>query len=170
VGVEAYKPYLTSSRRKKIHSEYLNENILNIDFPKNTFDAVIMIEVLEHLSKEDGKKIIKRAKKWAKKKVIITTPNGFVKQASLDGNKLQNHLSGWSVSFLNKLGFSVHGLSGIKVLRQEASNSSMGDDLTVSIRFRPKLFWFIIAALSQSATYHFPNSAFELFSVYKNEQ
>lgn len=166
VGVEAYLPYLESSQRKKIHSKYIFKNALKLDFPEKSFDAVVMVEVLEHLTKEDGLKLITLSQKWAAKKVIITTPNGFVRQSSLDGNKLQKHLSGWTVGSLKKLSFGVHGLSGLKVLRQEASNSSMGDDLTVSIRFKPKILWFIIATLSQSFTYYFPKTAFELFCVY----
>ena len=77
VGVEAFKPYLDISKKQKIHTNYLPKNILNLDFPKNSFDAVILIEVLEHLTKKDGQKILKLANKWAKKKIIISTPNNF---------------------------------------------------------------------------------------------
>jgi hypothetical protein len=43
----------------------------------------------------------------------------------------------------------------------------MGDDLFVSIKIRPRPFWFAVATLSQLLTYYYPPLAFELFSVKK---
>lgn len=168
-GVEAFKPYLEQSKKQRIHTQYLNKNIADLDFPDESFDAVIAIEVLEHLPKKVGEDIIAKAKKWAKKKVIISTPNGFVSQTSLDGNKLQVHLSGWTVAEFSKLGFITKGLSGLKCLRQEVQGNTMGDDLTSSIKYKPKFFWFVIATLSQLITFHFPKLSFELFCVYKKK-
>lgn len=170
VGVEGFKSYLEKSKKKNIHSEYLCKNILDLDFSENSFDAVIMIEVLEHLPANDAKEIIKRAKKWAKKKVIVSSPNGFVSQKAVDNNPLQKHLSGWNYSKMKKLGFKSHGLAGIKFLRQEVQNDTMGDDILTSIKYKPKLFWFFVATLSQIFTYYFPKNAFELFSVINFEE
>ena len=61
VGVEAFQPYLEKSKQNKIHSEYLEKKIEDLDFPENSFDAVIMIEVLEHLPKETGKEVLKKS-------------------------------------------------------------------------------------------------------------
>jgi len=165
VGVEAFKPYLLASKKKKIHSEYLQKKIQSLSFPSNRFDAVIMIEVIEHLSEKDGLAIIKKATKWAKKKIIITSPNGFLHQHELDRNPLQKHLSGWDYKKMKRLGFYSRGLAGLKILRKENEDHSMADNLLNSIRFRPKIFWFIIASLSQIVIYYFPTQAFELFSV-----
>ena len=165
VGVEAYEPYLEKSKKSKIHSKYIQKKIENLDFPAESFDAVILIEVLEHLSPAIGRKIIKSANKWAKKKVIITSPNGFINQKEIDNNPWQKHLSGWDYKKMKSMGFKVKGLAGFKFLRQEAQNDTMGDDLMSSIRFRPRVFWFLIASLSQCLVYRLPRLAFELFSV-----
>lgn len=165
VGVEIFDEYLKESKAKKIHKKYLKKDIGDLDFKENSFDAVIMIEVLEHLPASLGRRIIKNAEKWAKKKVVITSPNGFIKQKAVDNNPWQKHLSGWDLRKMKKMGFKVHGLAGLKVLRQEVENDTMGDDLTSSIRIRPRAFWFVIASLSQFFTYYFPFFAFELFSV-----
>jgi len=170
VGVEAFRPYLEASMKKKTHNEYIEGKIEEAEFSENSFDAVIMIEVLEHLPKETGLEMIKKAEKWAKKKIIITTPNGFVSQRQLDGNLLQKHLSGWEIEEMEKNGFGCRGLAGLKVLRQEVRDSSMGDDMTTTIKYRPRLFWFIVATLSQVFTYHYPRYAFELFSVKKKAE
>lgn len=167
VGVEAFQPYLEESKRKNIHSEYLDKKIEELDFPKKSFDAVIMIEVLEHLPEKTGYEILEKAQKWARKKIIISSPNGFINQKAVDNNPLQKHLSGWNHKKMKKLGFKSHGLAGLKFLRQEVKNDTMGDDLTTSIRWRPRFFWFVVATASQIFTYFLPGAAFELFSVRK---
>ena len=77
VGVEAFQPYLEESKKKQIHSEYVSKKIGNLDFEENSFDAVIMLEVIEHLEEQEGLEVLKKLEKWARKKVIISTPNGF---------------------------------------------------------------------------------------------
>lgn len=56
-----------------------------------------MIDVLEHLSKEEGLKILEKAEKWAKKKIIVTTPNGYFPMEEVDENILERHLYRWTV-------------------------------------------------------------------------
>ncbi len=164
VGVEPFKPYLEESKKKKIHTKYINKRIEDLDFPEGSFDAVIMVDILEHLSKEEGKKLLAKAEKWANKKIIINTPNGFIGQLGIDNNPYQKHQSGWTYEEMKTNDFKCWGLAGLKILRKNKDkNSSMGDDLTVSIRFNPKIFWFLIATFSQIFTYYFPKYAFEIF-------
>lgn len=166
VGVETFKPSLEESKKRKIHTEYIEKKIEEVDFPQKCFDAVILIEVLEHLPEETGYAMLKKAEKWAKKKVIVSTPNGFLPQKALDGNPFQKHLSGWSIETMKGLGFRCRGLAGLKFLRQEAppfAKGGAGDNLMASICLRPRFFWFVMATLSQLITYPFPKYAFELF-------
>jgi hypothetical protein len=55
----------------------------------------------------------------AKKKIIIFTPNGFLRQDEYDGDKLQIHKSGWTVDEFKKLGYEVKGINGWKPLRKK---------------------------------------------------
>ena len=167
VGVDGYEEYIKVAKRNGTHDEFILGDIKNLEFEEKSFDAVLLIEVLEHLEKPDAVKLLEKAEKWARKKLIITTPNGFVNQSVLDNNVLQTHLSGWSVEDLTNLGFSkVLGLAGIKHLRKgKGENDSMDDDLAISIRYRPKIFWFVIATVSQLLTYKMPKLSFELFAV-----
>ena len=166
VGVEAFQPYLEESKKKQIHSEYVSKNIGNLDFEENSFDAVIMLEVIEHLEEQEGLEILKKLEKWARKKVIISTPNGFFPQKVVDNNPMQVHLSGWDIPKIKSLGFNrFKGLAGLKYLRAEIDHDTMGDDLFISIKYKPKFFWFFIANLSQILTYRLPNLAFGLFCV-----
>jgi len=167
VGVDIFQPYLEESKRRKIHTEYIEKEIEEVDFPQKSFDAVILIEVLEHLSEEKGYEILKKARKWARKKILVSTPNGFVFQGERDGNPKQKHLSGWDLQKMRSLGFRCWGLAGFKFFHQgtESDIPATESDFTASIRFRPKVFWFTVAAISQLITYYFPSLAFGLFCV-----
>ena len=45
----------------------------NLDFPDNSFDTVLLFEVLEHVDDPSG--ILNEAKRVAKKNILITVPN-----------------------------------------------------------------------------------------------
>ncbi len=155
VGVELFDPYIEESKKKGLHHQYIKEDVTKVDFKPKSFDAVIMIDVLEHLTKEDGQKMLKKMENWAKKKVIVFTPNGFVDQDEYDHNHLQNHISGWSVKELEGAGFKVCGIAGYKKLRGHLA----------SIKYRPVIFWLMISGLTQVVTLHYPNLAFQLYAV-----
>jgi len=164
IGVEAFVPYLEQSRAKNIHTEYLNARLETLDFPDKSVDAVILIDVLEHLPEELGYQILEKTERWARKKVIVSSPNGFIEQSALDDNELQKHLSGWDYARMKSLGFRCRGMAGPKWLRQEVDGGTMGDDLLVSIRFRPRALWFVMSTLLQPITFFIPCVAFSLFS------
>jgi hypothetical protein len=165
VGVEPFKPYYDRAKAAGTHSELLNVAVQDLDFPPNSFDAVVLIGVIEHMKEEDALQTLHLAERWAKKKVIVTSPNGFLPQKPVDGNALQEHLSGWPVPAMRKLGFRSHGLAGLKFLRQETDSDTMGEDILVTIRLHPRPLWFVIATLSQIVTYYVPTFAFDIFSV-----
>lgn len=169
LGVEVYPPYLEQSRGKKIHSDYLLADITKVDFPPKSFDAVLLIDVLEHLEKNQGKGMLEKAERWARKKVVISTPNGFLPQKRIDDNPGQKHLSGWEVEELTNRGYKVYGMAGLKLLRSENTSQKVVQegDIFSTIRFRPKLLWLFISELTQLLTYYFPKLAFEVLYVKK---
>lgn len=155
VGVDLFEPYLKESKIKKIHNEYIKKDVREIEFEKGSFDAVIALDVLEHLKKKDGYKLINKMENIAKKKVILFTPNGFVEQNKVDKNPLQEHKSGWTTTDLEKLGFKVYGIHGWKNLRTSEA----------SVKYKPTFFWERFAIITQKITYHYPKIAFHLLAV-----
>lgn len=171
VGVDAYKPYLEESKKRKIHSKHILGNINKVKFPPASFDAVILLGVLEHLDKKNGSALISKMEKIAKKKVVISCPNGFLPQSDTDKNPYQVHKSGWDADEMKKFGFRVYGMTGLKMLRRENISESLDDSdaLLSTIRFKPRFFWLIISELTQIATYYFPKVSFEIFCLKKND-
>ena len=114
VGVDIFEPYLEESKRLGIHDDYFVSDIMKLDknLVDKKFDAVIGLDIIEHLSKKDGHNLVTLMSTLASKKIIIFTPNGFVEQEEYDGNPWQRHRSGWIVEEMQDLGFRIYGMGG----------------------------------------------------------
>jgi len=115
VGVDLDLEKLREAQKNKTHSALILADLRFLPFRPKTFDTVFLIEVIEHLSKEDGEKLLRKVESIAKRRIIITTPNGFLPQ---EGG-LQKHKSGWCKKELEKLGFRVRGIDRLKPLLDE---------------------------------------------------
>ena len=157
VGVDGFKKSINISKKLNIHDKYLHKNILEVkkNFKKNSFDAVIALDVIEHLPKKDGYKLLKIMEHLALKKVILLTPNGFVNQTG-EGNGLQEHLSGWKPFDFKKLGYKILGRYGIKSLRGEKAE----------LKYKPKILWGLISEISNLFyTRQNPKKAYSILAV-----
>ena len=157
VGIDNFEPRLQQGSEAKIYSEYRKMNILEIGdhFGPGSFDCVMASDVIEHLKKEDGFRLLEMMERIARKKIIIFTPNGFLEQQAYDGNPLQIHLSGWDVDEMEKLGFRVIGVNGLKFLRGERTK----------IRWQPERLWFYISLLTQPFVRRAPRWAFQMLCI-----
>lgn len=157
VGVDTYRPSIAKSNKLKIHDHYINCNLLSIDkkIKAKSFDAVILLDVVEHFSRRDGLWLLKEAQAIARKKVVVLTPNGFYHQDELGGNVYQVHKSGWTLIDFQKLGFRVYGLRGWKALRREYA----------TIYLKPWLFRALLSFFSEPLLYFFPNFSYDLLAI-----
>lgn len=167
LGVDAFPFYIRKSARDGIHTNYLIADVAQVEFSPKSFDAVVMMEVLEHLSEQDGLRLLEKAGQWAKRCVIVTTPNGYLPQGELGNNPYQTHRSGWEVDYMRRIGFRAYGMAGLGMLRKENTAEAMEDADAVfcTVRWRPTWLWLIIAELTQLFTYFIPSWSFEVFYV-----
>jgi SAM-dependent methyltransferase len=157
VGVDNFQPSIDKSRADGIHSEYRRMDVLDIgaEFPAASFDAVIALDLIEHLQKQDGLRLMAMMERLARRKVIIFTPNGFREQHEFDGNINQVHVSGWEVKEMRARGYRIRGVHGWKALRGEFAN----------IKWKPQKFWTAISVLSLPWTTRFPRRAYHILCV-----
>lgn len=167
VGVDGYKKAIDLSKKRKIHSKYIFCDVRDISNKVNrkSYDAVVALDFIEHLTKDDGCKFLNDIEKIAKKKLIIVTPNGFIVQRN-KSNRLQQHLSGWTADAFRKRGFKVKGLYGLKVILLPFRSEY------AECKFRPKWFWGFIWGLLSEITHHLftknhPEKSFSLLAVKK---
>lgn len=121
VGFEGYAPSLEAARRKGTHHELVLGNVQDLErhFGLGKFDACIAIDVIEHLTKVEGVRMLRAMECIAARKSVILTPNGFLPQGHTDDADLQEHQSGWEPAELRELGYKVAGVLGPKNLRGE---------------------------------------------------
>jgi hypothetical protein len=110
ICVEPYKEYV--DYLLKIPTPPFSKKLIVINcgwkeatqiFPNKSVDTVVLMDVIEHISKSVGKKLLKKTEKIARKQIIVWTPLGFVhnfhkngKDAwGLHGVEWQEHRSGW---------------------------------------------------------------------------
>lgn len=160
VGVDLFEHYLVESKKKRIHNDYVLADVRNVQFVPKSFDTVVCLDVLEHLTKEEGYELIKKIKLVAKKKIVIFTPNGFLTQTDYDENPLQAHKSGWRAHEFRGLGFEVKGIGGLKFFRGERGKLKFESKIEILNKGL-----MLLSNLSQKIVYHFPRWAFQLLAV-----
>ena len=109
VGVDVFEPYIDECKRQGTHNEYVLCDVQNLPFPRKSFDIVLCMELLEHLEREAGQKLLETMEEIACKQVIISTPVGAYKQYAYDENPHQEHRTIWGPDELRKRGYKVKG-------------------------------------------------------------
>jgi len=155
VGLDIFLPYILHSKSQKLHGDYVLADARFLGLKEDSFDCVIALDLIEHLTKKEGHNLLKSLEKIAKKKIIIFTPNGFLPQSSYDSNIYQAHKSEWNVTELRQLGYKIKGINGLYLLRGERA----------VIRYKPERVFKHISDATQKLTYHLPSLAFQLFCV-----
>lgn len=71
----------------------------------NSVDSIFLLDVIEHIKKDVGLKILEQCERVARQQIIVFTPLGFMPQPvepdekdawGLSGGRYQEHVSGWT--------------------------------------------------------------------------
>lgn len=112
VGLDIWRPYL---ERIDATVPYvpIQADAMTIDslFLPRSFDLVLLLDVVEHLEKDEALRLIAKAEAVARQAVVIETPRGFLPQnmdiLGLGGDSLQTHRCGFEPEEFTALGYSV---------------------------------------------------------------
>jgi hypothetical protein len=152
---------LQGAKRDNNFQDYVLADVRKLPFKEGSFETVVALDVIEHLSKTDGQRLIADMGRIGRKKNIIFTPNGYNPKKHLeDDNPYQVHKSGWTVDEFSALGYAVFGINSIRAFRGERA----------TIIVKPALFGDIISTLSDKLVYHFPSLAFQLLCIKNSSQ
>jgi len=96
-------------------------------FLDKSFDVVIGLDFIEHLMKDDGFKVIEKAEKLARKKVIFFTPKVWTENKSAVedssywsyGNPYNYHRSYWTDQDFIKRGYKIKPCQGFVLAEKE---------------------------------------------------
>jgi 2-polyprenyl-3-methyl-5-hydroxy-6-metoxy-1,4-benzoquinol methylase len=160
VALDLHRPYLAIVKERFGNIHRMLADAAHLPFRAGSFDAVICLNVLEHLDKTAGKKLIDSMKKLTSDKILLQTPNGFLPQSEYDEDKYQAHRSGWTVEEVSRMGFHVIGIRGLKFLRAGRGNP----------RLRPFPLGILVSDLSRRFVIRHPEKAFSLFCVFSKSE
>jgi GT2 family glycosyltransferase/ubiquinone/menaquinone biosynthesis C-methylase UbiE len=107
VGVDLFEPYLDYCKQNNIHDEYLKIDVRKLPYPAKSFDAVISLQVMEHLPKKEAWKVLEKMEKIARKQVVVAMPIGEMYHPAVDNNPLQLHKSSFTPEEFIKRGYKV---------------------------------------------------------------
>ncbi len=105
-GVEVWQPYVDIAKNREPYDVVIAADILGVlpTLAGNSFDAVVAMEVIEHLTREDADIVIAHCKRIAPQ-VYASSPIGDFPEEALHGNPFQVHRSTWTEADWLALGF-----------------------------------------------------------------
>jgi SAM-dependent methyltransferase len=157
VGLDAFDPYLRQCHENKIHNAYIQGDVCHLPFADSSFDVVICLEVLEHLERENGEKLLKELERVASKQVILSTPVGQYKLDYFDGNPYQEHKYIWNPDDMKHKGYKVKGVG----LRNLGARVGVQSSHSLSVQWLINILW----VLSGPFTYSEPKLAGDMVCI-----
>ncbi|HDD64250.1 MAG TPA: class I SAM-dependent methyltransferase [Thermoprotei archaeon] len=130
IGIDVSLAYLHKSAI--IYDDVVNCSGTHLPFRENSFDTVLASEVIEHIPRHDGYKLILECERVARKVVIITTPSPRTVWSSPE------HISLWRPSDFRKLRYKVYGVRGYPRL----ASKNILIQLLIAFVVGPLSLWF----------------------------
>lgn len=120
--VDAFEPELKDHgfsripQKGKLNSLWGDLKTVLGQIETSSFDLVVAMDVIEHLSKEDGYLMLYEMNRIAGMGFGISAPNGFDWQPPSPINPFQAHISSWSTKEFRLMGFKIKTYNGLKAL------------------------------------------------------
>lgn len=140
VGVDIFEPSLRKAKKEGIHDDYILSDVRSLPFSPKSFDTVLCSQVLEHLEKKEGGKLVESLERIARLQVIISTPVGICKQHAYDENPWQEHRSTWTPADMRRLGYKVRGL-GLSIPLTNKIQAIIGPLVYLQIMIGPLVYF-----------------------------
>lgn len=169
IGMDRFLPSIKECKRMGRHNAYIICDVRFLPIRTKSVDLVHCLEVIEHLCKLDGLKLIGEFDRIARQQVILSTPVGFLllKRGHKE-NPSDIHKSGWIPFELENFGYKVRGIDGLKCVSGAyyggVGSKFAGDDPR---RKAMRYFIYLLSYLSRPLGYFFPNSAFCMLCIKK---
>ena len=162
-GVDIFPRYLKAAKERRIYKNLItgdiHKNVKRLIRKKIKYDVVFFSQVIEHMSKAEGIKVLDILDKLAIKKIIVGTPKGFMHQPKefLDSNPHQVHKSGWTKWDFIHRGYKVNGI-GIKPVWSEEGLARTNNKFML-------VFWTLVAYLVSIPVYFLPDLGTGILAV-----
>jgi len=153
-GVDIFEPYLKKAKTRKIYKRLVKKDIKNLDESIGRFDIVLCSQVIEHLTRREGLKLIANLENIAKRRIIFIIPVGGLPQDPYDGNPYQKHLSAWYPRDFKEKGYKVWG-QGARILYGYGNRVRKLGPISYIFSLVSFIFWPMLALKPEWAIYMF---------------
>lgn len=104
-GVEIYLPYIIHPRTPcKLYKRIIIADVLEMYNKLWNVDLVIAFDVIEHLDRKEGTKLIKYFRSICNKSLLVSVPIIDYPQGECYGNIHETHLTQWKVKEMEDIG------------------------------------------------------------------
>ena len=93
-GVEAFERYITPVHRQIYSNLYIGNALEVLPALDFKYDVVLLLDVIEHFTKEDGHELLRRCLAVGRN-VIVSTPRDIGEQGAAFSNPFERHISQW---------------------------------------------------------------------------
>ncbi|OGM21477.1 hypothetical protein A2955_00995 [Candidatus Woesebacteria bacterium RIFCSPLOWO2_01_FULL_37_19] len=108
VGLDINKDYLDFCKKFNIYDNLVKQNLPKLPFKDKSIDFLLCTEVIEHLKKKDGEKLLKEIDRVCRGRALITTPN--VVFGTIPNKYEDSHNSDWRSPDFRGFGYKVYGI------------------------------------------------------------
>lgn len=109
-SIDITPTYLKFVKERNVYDDLVLCDCTCLPFRDRSFDLVLLSEVLEHLEKKEGYAVLEQLERIARQLIIITVPQGLLKQEGVGGIDAEKHRSAWYANEFKKLGYKVTGI------------------------------------------------------------
>lgn len=157
VGADLFLPYLMESKSEGIHDGYVLCDVRRLPFRPKSFDTVLCLRLLEHLTLEEGARLLADVEALARRQVAIITPAYPFHQSAFEANPYQEHKRFWSASALTRRGYRVWP-NGLRNVQFDTATMGRGQRVLALLGH---LLWVLSGPIVQM----FPGLAGDLVAV-----
>jgi hypothetical protein len=125
-GIEAFRDYLTPIHRQIYSRIHEGDALSLLPLLDHRYDLILMIDVLEHFSRDDGVKVLELCRRRGRN-TIISVPKSMSAQGEVYGNPYETHKYSWGrkdFSYIKEKVFIPNGRSVICYIGEDCKRIS----------------------------------------------
>lgn len=150
IGVDIFRRHLMEGKKQGTYDDVILCDVRCLPVKSKSVETCLLLDLIEHLEKKEGLKLLVRVESIAKRQIIITTPNGFSSEFVRD-NPFWLHRSGWYPQEFTRLNYNVRGVKETRVYAKVRYHRFLHVLLAIN-PFYLLLTWFVAYFLATIAS------------------